>query len=117
MCPYILSDYDNNYFFISVLYCTLLAKAQSDSDRAKIVKTMESDPELKKILKSLLETEKDDVIREERLRKQAVRRSKVNADIEMAMEVDEAGVIIIITYYALQLDSLVGLCLIKLAFL
>ena len=38
-----------------ILYCTLLANAQSESERAKIVKVMESDPELKKILESLLQ--------------------------------------------------------------
>ena len=38
-----------------ILYCMLLANAQSESERAKIVKIMESDPELKKILESLLQ--------------------------------------------------------------
>ncbi|ESN94050.1 hypothetical protein HELRODRAFT_102998 [Helobdella robusta] len=74
-----------------ILYCTLLAKAQTESDKLKIVELMESDPELKKILRSLQETEKDDVIREERMRRKAVRKSRVDEDAEMVEDVDEGG--------------------------
>jgi len=74
-----------------VLYCTLLAQAQSDADRQKIVKQMESDAELVKILRQLQETDKEDIVHEERERRQAARKSRVEMDLD-AMDTDDAGV-------------------------
>jgi len=75
----------------AVLYCTLLAQAQSDTDRQKIVKQMESDAELLKILRQLQETDKEDIVHEERERRQAARKSRVEMDLD-AMDIDDAGV-------------------------
>lgn len=77
--------------FISVLYCTLLNQAQSDVDRQKIIKQMESDGELLKILRKLQETDKEDIVTEERQRRQSARKARVETDLD-AMDVDDAGV-------------------------
>lgn len=74
-----------------VLYCTLLAQAQSDTDRQKVVKQMESDAELVKILRQLQETDKEDIVHEERERRQAARKSRVEMDLD-TMDTDDAGV-------------------------
>ncbi|CAF92185.1 unnamed protein product, partial [Tetraodon nigroviridis] len=84
----------NNFDFIKILrqhrrmiqYCTMLASAQSEAEKERIIGKMESDPELSKILYQLQETEKEDIIREERSRRERVRKSRVD-DLE-AMDVD-----------------------------
>lgn len=48
---------------LAVLYCTLLASAQSEPEKERIVGKMEADPELSKFLYQLHETEKEDLIR------------------------------------------------------
>lgn len=78
------------FFFRKVLYCSLLAQAQTEADKHRIVEQMESSPELLKILRALMETDKEDVIQEERARRQAARKSRVDADIETG--VDDTGV-------------------------
>ncbi len=52
-------------FFLSyaVLYCTMLASAQSEAEKEKIVNKMEADQDLSKVLYQLQETEKEDIIR------------------------------------------------------
>lgn len=75
----------------AVLYCSLLAQAQSDADKQKIMKQMESDSELVKILHQLQETDKEDIVHEERERRQAARKSRVEMDLD-AMDTDDAGV-------------------------
>jgi len=52
---------------------------------------MQGNPELRKILRALKDTDKDDLVREERARLQSVRKSRVDADLE-AMDVDDTGV-------------------------
>lgn len=47
----------------AVQYCTMLASAQSEGEKERIIGKMESDPELSKILYQLQETEKEDIIR------------------------------------------------------
>jgi len=74
-----------------VLYCTLLAQAQSEADRQKVVKQMESSAELVTILRQLQETDKEDIVHEERERRQAARKSRVEMDLD-AMDTDDAGV-------------------------
>ncbi|KAJ0019478.1 hypothetical protein NQD34_007047 [Periophthalmus magnuspinnatus] len=84
----------NTFDFIKVLrqhrrmiqYCTMLASAQSESEKERIIGKMESDQELSKILYQLQETEKEDIIREERSSRERVRKSRVD-DLE-AMDVD-----------------------------
>ncbi|KAI8793415.1 U5 small nuclear ribonucleoprotein 200 kDa helicase [Biomphalaria glabrata] len=71
-----------------ILYCTLLAQAQTASEKKKIEQKMSNDPELSIILKSLKATDQDDIVSEERARRQQARQSRVAADIE-AMDVDE----------------------------
>lgn len=71
-----------------VLYCTLLASAQSESDRKEIEIKMSSDSQLSTILQQLNETEKEDIIKEEQQRRERMRRSKLDADLE-AMETDQ----------------------------
>lgn len=53
-------------FFFScrtVLYCTMLASAQSEAEKEKIMNKMEADQDLSKVLYQLQETEKEDIIR------------------------------------------------------
>ncbi|BFY98347.1 hypothetical protein BsWGS_01387 [Bradybaena similaris] len=71
-----------------ILYCTLLAQAQTTSEKKKIEQKMSSDAELAYILKSLQSTDQDDIVSEERARRQQARQSRVAADIE-AMDVDD----------------------------
>ena len=52
---------------------------------------METDPALAKILHSLQETDKEDIVQEERARRKAARQSRVDADLE-AMDIDVGGV-------------------------
>lgn len=75
----------------SVLYCTLLAQAQSETEKSKIEDQMSSDADLTKILQALQETDKEDIVQEERARRQAARQSRVDADLE-PMDTDEGGV-------------------------
>ncbi|KAM7391571.1 hypothetical protein PAMP_022252 [Pampus punctatissimus] len=84
----------NTFDFIKILrqhrrmiqYCTMLASAQSEAEKERIIGKMESDQELSKILYQLQETEKEDIIREERSRRERVRKSRVD-DLE-AMDID-----------------------------
>lgn len=46
-----------------VLYCTMLASAQSEAEKEKIMNKMEADQDLSKVLYQLQETEKEDIIR------------------------------------------------------
>lgn len=46
-----------------VQYCTMLASAQSEAEKERIIGKMEADAELSKILYQLQETEKEDIIR------------------------------------------------------
>nr|DBA32090.1 TPA: hypothetical protein GDO54_007839 [Pyxicephalus adspersus] len=72
-----------------ILYCTLLASAQSEAEKERIMNKMEADSELSKYLYQLQETEKEDLIREERTRRERVRQSRVDTDLEsMEMEQD-----------------------------
>ncbi len=77
-------------FSSSVLFCTLRAQAQSDSEREAIEEQMKGNVELSRILRALQETDKEDIVQEERARRQAARQSRVVADLE-AMDVDEGG--------------------------
>uniref|UniRef100_A0A3B5KR59 Small nuclear ribonucleoprotein 200 (U5) n=1 Tax=Takifugu rubripes TaxID=31033 RepID=A0A3B5KR59_TAKRU len=88
----------NNFDFIKILrqhrrmiqYCTMLASAQSEAEKERITGKMESDPELSKILYQLQETEKEDIIREERSRRERVRKSRVDDLESMDMDHGEA---------------------------
>ncbi|NXV08155.1 U520 helicase, partial [Cettia cetti] len=73
-----------------VLYCTLLASAQSEAEKERIMGKMEADPELSKFLYQLHETEKEDLIREERSRRERVRQSRMDTDLE-SMDLDQGG--------------------------
>jgi pre-mRNA-splicing helicase BRR2 len=66
----------------TVLYCTLLAKAESDADRERIEEEMSADPEKKAILKALSDVESEDMVQEERARKAAVRKSRMESDLD-----------------------------------
>ncbi|MEE6520153.1 hypothetical protein FKM82_017964 [Ascaphus truei] len=73
-----------------ILYCSLLASAQSEAEKERIMGKMEADPELSKYLYQLQETEKEDLIREERSRRERVRQSRVDTDLE-GIEMDQGG--------------------------
>ncbi|KAL7981319.1 hypothetical protein Chor_002215 [Crotalus horridus] len=73
-----------------ILYCSLLASAQSEAEKERIMGKMESDPELSKFLYQLHETEKEDLIREERCRRERVRQSRMDTDLE-TMDLDQGG--------------------------
>ncbi|KAK3540085.1 hypothetical protein QTP70_025649, partial [Hemibagrus guttatus] len=70
-----------------ILYCTMLASAQSDSEKERIMSKMEADQDLSQVLYQLQETEKEDIIREERSRRERVRKSRVDSDLE-SMDID-----------------------------
>lgn len=53
----------SSFFCHTVQYCTMLASAQSEAEKERIIGKMESDAELSKILYQLQETEKEDIIR------------------------------------------------------
>ena len=69
----------------------MLASAQSETEKQKIEQTMEGDSLLSGYLRSLRETDKEDIVTEERSRRQAERQSRVEADLE-AMDTEEGGV-------------------------
>ncbi|XP_033632749.1 U5 small nuclear ribonucleoprotein 200 kDa helicase-like [Asterias rubens] len=71
-----------------ILYCTLLSRAQDATEKQRIEDKMKFDPTLAPILQALTETDKEDIIKEERARRAAARQSKVDADLD-AMETDE----------------------------
>ncbi|KAL5015950.1 hypothetical protein ScPMuIL_005539 [Solemya velum] len=71
-----------------ILYCTMLAAAQTKTERAAIEEKMESDPELLRYLQALQATDKEDIVSEERARRQQARQSRLAADIE-AMDMDD----------------------------
>ncbi|GIY38374.1 u5 small nuclear ribonucleoprotein 200 kDa helicase [Caerostris extrusa] len=70
-----------------ILYCSLLASLQSGAEKSKLKEKMQNDPELEKILRQLENTDKEDIIQEERQRRAQVRQARVDADIE-AMDID-----------------------------
>uniref|UniRef100_A0A8B9LHA9 U5 small nuclear ribonucleoprotein 200 kDa helicase n=1 Tax=Astyanax mexicanus TaxID=7994 RepID=A0A8B9LHA9_ASTMX len=73
-----------------ILYCTMLASAQSEAEKEKIIAKMEADQDLSKVLYQLQETEKEDIIREERSRRERLRKSRVD-DME-SMDIDRSEV-------------------------
>lgn len=80
-----------------ILYCTLLASAQSADERQNIEDKMRSDSQLASILSALeRETEKNDLIQEERDRRSATRKSKIESNLnedeqnETAMDTSES---------------------------
>lgn len=64
----------------------MLGQAQNDAEKHRIIEQMESSADLVKILHALQETDKEDMIQEERVRRQAARRSRVDADLEAGLE-------------------------------
>ncbi|XP_061404387.1 U5 small nuclear ribonucleoprotein 200 kDa helicase [Lethenteron reissneri] len=64
-----------------VLYCTLLASAQSEQQKEEIIGKMESDSELSAILAALHETDKADLVREERTRRERQRQSRLDTGL------------------------------------
>ena len=91
---FLLYDYSSVFYVtpfsctITVLYSTLLAQAQNEDEKNEIEQKMESEPELKQILNALQATDKEDIVTEERARRQQDRRSRVAADIA-AMDMDD----------------------------
>ena len=69
----------------------MLAQAQTDEEKKSIEEKMTSDPELAGYLRALGATDKEDLVSEERSRRQQARQSRVAADIE-AMDVDQSQV-------------------------
>ncbi|KAL5471241.1 hypothetical protein EMCRGX_G029336, partial [Ephydatia muelleri] len=67
----------------TVLYCTQLARTKADTDeRKQLEQEMKSDPEKAAVLKALQEVETEDIVQEERARKAAVRKSKMESDLD-----------------------------------
>jgi pre-mRNA-splicing helicase BRR2 len=69
----------------------MLAQAQTNEEKKSIEEKMTSDTELSGYLRALGATDKEDLVTEERTRRQQVRQSRVAADIE-AMDVDQSQV-------------------------
>jgi hypothetical protein len=53
---------NNKSLFILVLYCTLLASSQSETEKSKIEEKMRNDSELVWILQALSETDRNDAV-------------------------------------------------------
>jgi pre-mRNA-splicing helicase BRR2 len=76
-----------------IYYCTLLASAQSADEREQIEEKMREDAQLAALLSAFeRETEEKDLVREERDRRAAARRSKIASGVggegEGPMDVD-----------------------------
>lgn len=84
----------------------MLAQAQTQTEKEEIEKKMSGDPELAAFLNALNATDKEDIVSEERDRRQQARRSRVAADIE-AMDVDEQKVMksFYFTYVVFDINS------------
>jgi pre-mRNA-splicing helicase BRR2 len=66
------------------LYCTLLASAQSKEEKKRIEEEMQEDAELASILETLQRHgDKADLVQEERERRAALRKSKLDTDMEV----------------------------------
>jgi len=66
----------------TVLYCTQLARTENEREREKIETEMKADPEKAAVLKALSELGSEDLVQEERTRKAAVRKSRMDADLD-----------------------------------
>lgn len=64
-----------------ILYCTLLAMAETMKERKNLETVMKADPELAEILAQLSEQDQEDLVQAERARKAAARKSRVDADL------------------------------------
>ena len=71
------------------MYCTMLAQAQSASERTKIEEKMSADAELSQYLRALQATEKDDVMQDDRQRSASSRHSRAE---EEDMDTSDTGV-------------------------
>lgn len=69
-----------------ILFCTLLARAESKSEKEAIELSMQQDPELSKILRQLKETDQQNIVEEERTKRAKTRQARLEAEanIEMA---------------------------------
>ncbi|CAN8000338.1 unnamed protein product [Ixodes hexagonus] len=88
-----------------VLYCTLLASSQSSTEKSKLREKMQADPDLEKILRQLENTDKDDMVQEERDRRAQARQARVNAELE-PMDVDEDSLVQMSQCKMLDLEDL-----------
>lgn len=73
-------------YFIVVLYCTLLARAENAEEKKQLEDKMTRDPQLLPILQALNVLESEDLVQEERARKAAQRKSKVESGLEAEVE-------------------------------
>lgn len=64
-----------------VLYCTLLAMAETVKERKELESVMKADEELSEILSQLSEYEHEDLVQAERARKAAARKTRIDADL------------------------------------
>ena len=64
-----------------ILYCTLLASAQSEKEKKTIEDKMSKDSKLVKILHALRSTDEQDILKEERERREAGRKTAVEEQI------------------------------------
>lgn len=61
-------------------------------EKVTIEEKMKNDPELAQILRSLRETGKEDIVQEERARRHATRKSRVDIDLEHVAADEGVGV-------------------------
>lgn len=108
----LLLDYDK-FDFIKrirknrhlVLYCTLLARTQTDAERATIEAKMRSDEVLVGVLSRIQLGEKDDSAETDKARKATKRQQKLDEDLEQ-MDVDDAKTAQLGPKQTLKLDEL-----------
>ncbi|KAI0211862.1 Activating signal cointegrator 1 complex subunit 3 [Lamellibrachia satsuma] len=74
-----------------ILYCTLLAQAQNEEEKAGIEEKMRGDPRLTRILSALEEMEREDIVHEERAQRHATRQSRIDADLDAMDMAGETG--------------------------
>jgi len=73
-----------------ILYCSLLAQAQSETEKEAIKDKMRADNELAIYLAALEETDKDDLVADEQARKKQARKKNIDADLADVMDIDES---------------------------
>ena len=66
----------------AVLYCTLLAKTESESARRALEEEMLQDPRKRAVLEELSEIRSENLVQEEKTRKAQARRSRMGAELD-----------------------------------
>ena len=77
-----------------MLYCTLLAKTESESERKALKDEMLMDPKKAVVLEAMSDIKSENLVQEERARKAQLRKTKIGAEMESedALLMEKKGV-------------------------